>query len=202
MLEILTNYSTGALSNLTAAVIMAAIAFIFRIRIKKFFLGSTLKAKGSSPSLSLEIDSVKSQDDEWITYFLIENTGSIDVAELRVFLCSSSPINEYLEIKDIRVEDQRKWINDGGQRIQISTSSLHDGCNVTVNQRYFVEFVDSNDQTIYRMCRGAPSAKDGSMASYETAVCRKRLPKRGLHIEGETKVEKAVKKYDIDLTIR
>ena len=186
---------------MTATSIVAIFAYIFRVRIKRFFLISTLKSKNNSPSLSFDIDSTKNSHNEWTTHFLIENMGNIDATKLRIFLCSYNFSGKYLTVKSVKIEGQRKWINNGGQRVQINTQSLHDGCNLTEDQRYFVEFIDSNDGTIYRMAKGAPSAKDGTMAFYGTAICGKRLPKKGIQVKGVRAINRQVKKYDIDLAI-
>lgn len=142
------------LSNLASAGIVALIAYIFRSNIRNFFVEPALKSKVHSPSLSLEIDAVKNTRNQWVTIFLLENTGDVDVSDLRVFLCSYGLASGSLLIEPIKIEDQRKWINDAGQRIQINTLSLHEGCNLTEDQRFFVEFTDGNGGTIYRMSRG------------------------------------------------
>ena len=199
--EVTVNLYIGVLSSLIAALIIAVIAWFFKYRIKRFFLGATLKSAADTPTITLDIESVKNERDEWITLFLIENVGSVDVNRIKVFLCSNNFPSNTLTISPIVIDDVSKWVNDKGQKIQINTRSLHDGCNVTEDQRYFVELIDENSGTIYRAARGAPSAKDGSMPSYATKVCRKRLPRRGLRAIGEEQIDKFSKKYDIDLAL-
>ena len=193
--------ATSTLSSLLATLIIAAIAYIFRAKIKRLLRASTLKSKNQSPSMSLEVDFAHSAQNEPITTFVVENTGSIELSGIRVFLCSYNSPTSSLVVERIKVDGHRKWINSGGHRLQINTRSLHEGCNAIEDQRYFVEFIDDNDGTIYRLARGAPSPKDGAMPFYGTAVCRKRLPRRGINIVGKKKVKKAVEKYDVDLAV-
>lgn len=199
--EAITNLSIGILSSLIAALIIGAVAWLFKYRIKRFFLGTTLKSAADTPTITLDIEPVKNERDEWVTLFLVENVGSVEVSRIRVFLCSNSFPNNTLTISPIIIDDVSKWVNDKGQRIQISTRSLHDGCNLTEDQRYFVELIDENSGTIYRAARGGPSAKDGSMPAYATKVCRKRLPRRGLRAIGAGQIDRFSKKYDIDLAL-
>jgi len=201
MLEALIDIATGTFANILAAAIVAVTAFVFRKKLRRIFRSSVLKSKNSSPNMTLEVDSARNTNNEWVTHFLIENTGEIEIADIRIYLCTHSPVTNYLTVERIKIDSQKKWINSGGHRLQIDTRSLHDGCNVTQDQRYFVEFIDDNDGTIYRLSRGAPSAKDGSMAHYGTTVCRKRLPRRGIRTNGTKKIKKAVGKYDIDLAL-
>lgn len=191
----------GTASSLLATLMVAIIAYIFRARIKSFFHGMTLQAPSNTPAISLEIDSVKNENDEWTTLFLIENIGNIDITKIRIYLCSRNFPSNRLSIRRIRIESERKWVNNGGHRIQISTRSLHDGCNLTEDQRYFVEFIDNNSGVIYRAARGGPSAKDGSMSIYGTIVCKKRLPSHGLAATSGKKIAKVSNKYDIDLAL-
>ena len=192
---------TSTVADLLAALVIAATAYVLRTKILRLFRASTLRSRNQSPSLSLEIDSVKNEHDEWVTIFVVENTGDIEISDLRVFLCSHNSSAESLVIKKIKIDEQRKWINDGGQRLQLNTRSLHEGCNVTEDERYFVEFVDDIDGTIFRMSRGVPSAKDGTMPFYGTVVCRKRLPRKGLTATGRDTIKKKSAKYDVDLAV-
>ncbi len=198
---LLSNYVLGTLSSLTSAFIVALIVYSFRTRIKRIFTATNLKSKDKSPNVELEVDAVKDVYNRWKTVFIIENTGSIEVSNLRIYLCTHTYINEELVIKPIKIESQKKWINHDGQRLQIETFSLHEGCNLTSDQRYFIEFKDSLDGTTYRLSKGSPSAKDGNIAFYGTRICRKRLPRRGLNIKGSVKINDNVAKYDIDLTV-
>ena len=199
--EELIEIITGTIANILAATTIGLVAYIFRAKLKRFFRNSVLKSKSTSPNLSLEISSTRNIHNEWETHFLIENMGEIEITDIRIYLCSNSSITEHLVIDRIKIDSQRKWINNGGHRLQINTRTLHDGCNVTSDQRYFVEFIDDNDGTIYRLSRGTPSPKDGSMAFYGTVVCRKRLPRNGLEVETYKKKREVVVKYDIDLAI-
>lgn len=195
------DIAANTIAELLAALIIGGTAYIFRKKILRIVRSSTLKSKKKSPSLNLDIDFVKNERDEWVTIFVIENTGDIEISDLKVFLCSHNSPAELLVVEQIKIDEQRKWINNGGHRLQLNTRSLHEGCNAVEDERYFVEFIDDNDGTIYRMSRGAPSAKDGNMPFYGTMVCRKRLPRRGVKAVGRTQINKAAAKYDIDLTI-
>ena len=72
--------ATSTLSSLLATLIIAAIAYIFRAKIKRLLRASTLKSKNQSPSMSLEVDFAHSAQNEPITTFVVENTGSIELS--------------------------------------------------------------------------------------------------------------------------
>lgn len=193
----LQDFIISTVSAITSAAFIAFIAYVFRNKIKFAFLGDSLQPADAIPQIEL-LNETPYMDPDKINFYLltIRNTGNIQIYRPQLFLCQLDPGS--LSIRPLSSRINLKWSNnDEGEMLQleISASELY---GFGRNNRWLYLQMLNERGIVYRKTFYFDT--DKTLIPQAIHRVNKPLPNKTLFAFTETRTQKLIKKYDLDLT--
>lgn len=194
------SFICNTLSTVLAAGVTAVLGFLFRNGIRKAFLGNRLYPKEMIPCLLVEGEALTRYGGREFYLVVVENTGSVPIADIRFFIARVGLKGDYVNVNyiDAPINYERNWSNDGcGERVQIEIPSSKLSGYGDDAYRLYVQF-SAADRTVYRSTYYLRENK--SLQKSVTMRAAKPLPKRTIKASRPEAVSSLQRKYSLDLS--